>query len=83
MLPTAEGVPGAPCWRLEQYDEFNVEQAEAYYSWAATDPRIVGINIRPWSGYLPPASYQGCNVGLKALPKARAAWEAIGRRIIR
>ena len=45
------------CWKMEDYDVFNVENALGYYHWAVKDPRVVAINIWPWSGWLPPA---GC-----------------------
>ena len=45
------------CWKMEDYDAFNVENALGYYHWAVTDPRVVAINIWPWSGWLPPS---GC-----------------------
>ena len=72
---------GRPCWQLDQYDTFNVKNALAYYNWAVADPRVVAINIWPWSTWLPPTSYPGTNVGLKALPKASTQWADIGRAI--
>ena len=45
------------------------------------DPKIVGINIWPWSGWMPVRSYQGVNMGLQLLPKATAAWKDIGKKI--
>ena len=72
---------GRPCWSLEQYDDFNVQNANAYYDWAVNDPMIVGINIWPWSSWMPVRSYQGVNVGLKLLPNATKAWMAIGKKI--
>ena len=72
----------ADCFTLDDYDAFNVEQSAAYYDWASSDPRIVGINIWPWAGYMPPSSYKGCNIGLKELPKALKAWQRVGRQII-
>ncbi len=72
---------GRPCWSLEQYDDFNVQNAHAYYDWAVNDPMIVGINIWPWSSWMPVSSYQGVNVGLQLLPNATKAWMAIGKKI--
>jgi hypothetical protein len=69
------------CWKMEDYDAFNVENALGYYHWAVSDPRVVAINIWPWSGWLPPAGYPGVNVGLKMYPNASAAWATIGREI--
>lgn len=53
----------------------------ADYDWAVNDPKIVGINIWPWSGWMPVRSYQGVNMGLQLLPKATAAWKDIGKKI--
>jgi hypothetical protein len=66
---------------MEDYDAFNVENALGYYHWAVQDPRVIAINIWPWSGWLPPAGYPGVNVGLKLFPNASAAWATIGREI--
>ena len=77
----SDGARPAECWALEDYDNFNVKNAWAYYDWAAADEMIVGIVIWPWSAWMPVASYQGVNVGLQALSNATAAWTAIGKKI--
>jgi hypothetical protein len=67
---------------MSQYDQFNVEQAHQYYSWAASDPRVVAIVIWPYCTWMPASGYAGTNVGLQLLPNALEAWSAFGRAIV-
>ena len=48
---------------------------------AVSDPRVIAINIWPWFGFAQPDQYPGCNVGLKELKNASAAWITIGKQI--
>ena len=75
-------IGGRPCWTLDQYDVFNVEQADAISSWAARDARVIGIVVWPWAEWLDVNYYPGTNAGLKTMPRAVAAWKEIGRRIL-
>ena len=84
-------IGGRPCWKISDYDNFNALQAQRYYEWAASDPRVVAIVIFPWGGNgntfidvtgSAPA-YVGINVwlGPKSQPNATATWGAIGQKI--
>ena len=49
-----DGARPSECWKLSQYDAFQVQQAWAYYSWAVNDPMVVGIVIWPgWVDWMP------------------------------
>ena len=66
---------------FEGCDEYMGHQANAYFTWAESDPRVAGIAPWHWDsrniGVVTPYK----EVGVADMPKTRAAWKAIGQRI--
>ena len=62
-------------------DRYMADQANAFAAWAFEDPRVAGIAAWHWDtrkiGVVTPYK----EVGVVDLPKTRAAWKAIGKRI--
>ena len=64
--------------------------ADDFYAWASTDARVAGVLTWNYGGcatcngshWTPPHTCCMDEIGTKDMPKAIAAWEAVGRKLI-
>ena len=72
------------------YDDMCAHDAADFYAWASADARVSAIAVWNWGGcgpscagskWTPPHTCCMDEIGTNDMPKARAAWAAIGKRI--
>ena len=72
------------------YDDMCARDAGDFYAWASTDDRVAGVLTWNYGGcaacngshWTPPHTCCMDEIGTKDMPKALAAWEAVGRKLI-
>ena len=72
------------------YDDMCARDADDFYAWASTDDRVAGVLTWNYGGcaacngshWTPPHTCCMDEIGTKDMPKALAAWEAVGRKLI-
>ena len=72
------------------YDDMCARDAGDFYAWASTDARVAGVLTWNYGGcaacngshWTPPHTCCMDEIGTKDMPKALAAWEAVGRKLI-
>ena len=72
------------------YDDMCARDADDFYAWASTDARVAGVLTWNYGGcaacngshWTPPHTCCMDEIGTKDMPKALAAWEAVGRKLI-
>eukprot|EP00038_Savillea_parva_P014376 m.215514 g.215514 ORF g.215514 m.215514 type:complete len:344 (-) comp27917_c0_seq1:112-1143(-) len=84
VIPTTDGFGGHDGgfdqnWTLAQYDRLCQANAEAWFTYAADEPRIGGVF--PWHWQSLGGISVPYGVGLEDLPLCRAAYEAWGLRV--
>ena len=65
---------------LSCFDAMCAAEAADWYAWAASDARVGGIYGWYWET---PTCCHNAEIGLRDMPRCRAAWEAIGRNVTR
>ena len=73
-MPAGATNPGGFTCSLNCFDEMGADDARHYWEWAQTDARIVGLAPWEWDN-------GGGRLGAFNLPRTRAAWTAIGRKL--
>lgn len=79
--PHNHGSSGQHNHSRDWWDQHSTDTAHAYFQWAQRDAKIIGINPWYWGNDRSDPACGGYNISVRQLPKARAAWEAIGRQI--
>lgn len=71
-VPLTSGNPTSPTCNLTCLDAYVLNETIAYWSWAQSDPLVVGINMFHLSTYGP------TDVGVVSLPQSLALYQSIG-----
>jgi len=80
VVPGAYGSRVNKDFTLQQYSDFMVQNAWAYFQWAVTDPRLIGMN--PWYWGPPGCGMPGYEVSAYDMPAVRDMWRRIGSAIV-